>query len=484
MAAPSPNLWSPPSSETYISLQRQQKYLESHLQALLDAQSAGLLALTGDVSASREHESQSQPQDVGAALPVPGDEGIEPSLDTMSISSQRLPHTLSSRKRGEEKSFTLPIRQPKPRRITLRASRRGIGKTIADLAVLKETELHLLEDEARSYEDSLSTIREHVAKEEGLKAEIARIEAPMASPSSPSSRTSQLERSHGESQHMPVDVMKEEENRLGNEIKEAETRLYQLRAEQRLLRQRIQESNNRTQAELSSWRNALELAERDGKMLVAREPKGFRGALSRERGGKGQSVWSLPAGRRTLRMVEEQYIGDITRLSKEVSGVEREQEALERGGEVWAEVLREMNNVEMALSAEMKVLNGRAPNGKSDDEDRTKGTALVLDKIASAIKPIEEKLELAQKRSWTLLICAIGAELEALRQGLKILEDVHEQQRPRGSNGTLDHSPPGDSTARKDKPALSKEISHQESDTDEQDEVPGPELLVSHHGYS
>ena len=341
----------------------------------------------------------------------------------------------------------MPVRQPKPKRIGLRSARRGISKTIAELAVLKTSEAQVLSAAVEHRGDVLATVARISDKEAGLRAQIARIET--------------------EPENARVEGMKVEERKLDGEIKEVELRLYEMRARQRVLRGEIREAENSVQAKLSSYNNALALAEREARGFLARPPP--------EGGRVKMGVWTLPRERRTLEMVREMYGDEEESLKGRIEDVVKEREALEEGGRVWGDVVAEVMGVEEGLRAEM----GRMGEGK---REREKGMRRVLEGMGMARVRVEEKMGVAVERGWRLLVCAIGAEGEALGEGIAVLEGALRAVSGAGTGGEGDligdeghdcqgvvQGPNNDGGG-----ALLDR-------SEDEDDGPGPELLIEEH---
>jgi hypothetical protein len=114
-----------------------------------------------------------------------------------------------------------------------------------------------------------------------------------------------------------------------------------------------------------------------------------------------------------------------------------------------------------------------------------------LEQMEATISFLEEKLELATARAWNLLVCAIGAELEAFVQGKTVLEEalgVKRKGKERAvntlldfSNGEHEHGEEMTGSAIRvgvrspPKPSLPKPKLY-----DTEDEDPDPELMISH----
>ena len=396
----------PPQPGSLRVLTRQDAHLQAHLQELLDAQSEGLLAGLG-----------ADPQ------------------DTASSTSSRTPTASKPRS-------VIPVRQPKPKKIGLRSARRGISKTIRQLSQVKDEEARVLQYEIDQRDSSLSTIENLSSKEQGLREAISGIQA--------------------ESPTIRIADLKATEKELGNEIHELETRLFEMKARQRHLLREIQATENGVQSKLSSYKNALQLAEKEARSFLARPP------LQEDGVSQKTGVWALPPQRRTLEMAREQYQEEQHEFGRQIEGFMGEKQALDEGSSVWEDVVREVGEVETMLQGEMQHLNSSSHGQKAEG-----GMRRILERMRDAQRHIEELLRVAEEKDWKLLVCCIGAELEALVEGQSVLVEALA-----ASGVSLDKA--SESHAQDvfiDEPSPS--ITGVNGRIPDEDDGPGPDLLIS-----
>jgi hypothetical protein len=136
--------------------------------------------------------------------------------------------------------------------------------------------------------------------------------------------------------------------------------------------------------------------------------------------------------------VSEAEQGEVKVLEGRMDEASAEGEACMEGAESWKGVVRAVVKVEGALRKEVGRLNGAAhdegmrresmsSNGSGTPARGDVGTAEegmegVLRQMTIAMKELDEALQHAEEKGWTLLMCAIGAEVEALREGREMLE--------------------------------------------------------------
>ena len=282
-----------------------------------------------------------------------------------------------------------------------------------------------------------------------------------------------------------VETLKGEERTLDHEIQELESRLWEMKARHRHLLQEIEGLDNSVQSKLSSYQSALMLVEKESRKFLERPP------ILGNRTTTTTGLWALPVERRTLQMVREQYAEEQDVLKKLFDDVEAERGALEDGSGVWNEVIEEVNGVEKLLREEMHKM--KAPSVPENGNGSTIGGMMkILGHMSQARTRIASKLDISEARNWKLLVCCIGAELDAMSEGQTVLRGALEvAQRAGGEDyvskngnapttGTESVSPV-DLSARleelgKQDPAETRGIPDRSED---EDDGPGPDLLIS-----
>lgn len=428
--------------DSFFVLLREEEHLQRNLQALIDAQSEGLLS--GVVE--------------GASNDGDGEEISTTGSRTPTSASMSIPSNGHGRHHAAGSQITTPIRQPTRRKIGLHGARRGITRAISDLAVLKAEEGKLLEGELVEKSSELFTVQTLAQKRAGLEGQIRRIE-------------------EGEDMSRKISEMQQEEKVLDTEIKELETRLWEMKARHRRMVDEIQGLDNRVQSQLSSYKAALEMAEKEARAFLKRPPARIIGEAGKE---ERNGIWGLPADRRTLDMAEEHFRDEQQALKERSKAAETERTALEEGVVVWKDVVREVDELEKVLRVEMRLLppsqlqerdrnddddGGGSNNGRAED-----GMRSVLRQMQRAKSRLESQLDVAEGRGWKLLVCCIGAELEAVIEGYDVLNSA---LHPTTTSSLMDHD---ESDTRPDSTPIAIERQHQHEaatqDADERDAEP------------
>ena len=409
-----------PRSDALSNISRQEDDLKSTIQCLLDAQSEGLLAgLHGEQSA----------------------DDASSTTDTVPSSHGR--------------ASVVPVRQPTKRRMGLQGARKGLSKAITQLAWLKNEEISALDEEIAQRGETIVRIQNLEAKSSGLQEKIKGIQS--------------------ESTSQRLENLQQQSKGLEQEIYEAENKLYEMKARQRHLLREVDSLSNSVQSKLSSYQSALILAEKDTRRFLNASTTGSKAPDGDFR--------SLPKERRTLPLARDHFRGEHEILEERLQAVQAEETALEEGGAVWEEAVLDVRNVEKTIQAAMH----RTQSSPSHNMQE------VLKTIQSAKSRLQSKLETAERQQWTLLVCCIGAELEALIEGQKILEnasglsrdpdhsgDNGESQKSNGNslqNHPLDRESISDTSLHNGQLPEPKYVDRSE----DEDDGPGPELLISHH---
>lgn len=422
-----PNIPNAPSSDEILVLQHKEKNLHQTLQQLLDAQAEGLIA--------------------GLSNP-PVDDVTSNGSVTPTISSVR----------SQSRSPLPPTR----RKLGLRGARRALYKTILDCATLKEEEGILVQSELEHNETVLGQIYDWEDRRNGLQKEIERIE-------------------HQDNDDK-IRSLQEDASRLQTEIEDMELRLSQMKNRHRQLLNEIKDLDNSVQSRLSSFKSSLALLESNIQDFLARPP-----TTSNAQASQDPNFLFLPPKRRTLEMAKDYWQSHSTVLEKQRKSINKDRAALEEGAVVWKAVVEEITSFERYLREQMQHLD--SGQRKSRFQQTNLDPSSVLSRMERTIRFVDDKLSFATSKKWKLLVCCIGAELEALRQGKELLEDalaadedpLEQTLSPSTFNGkgkAAVTAVGGDSATRDDELDSSAQVLNQKMyDTD--DDGPDPDIMLS-----
>lgn len=423
-----------------LALERKEKQLQRDLQALLDAQSEGLLA-----GLSRT------------------------ATDDGSSNGTRTPSTSVA---GERVGLRImPVRQPVEKKLGLHGARRRILSTIQELSFIKSEEAQTLETEIRVRDEVLQQVEGFGKKKDGLEQEIAGIE--------------------GQDESRRLSELKDEAKRVEVDIHQLETKLYQMKAMHRRLTEQISELDNSVQAKLSSYTASLSIVDAQVRKFLARPP-----LQDSEFSPVKSSFLSLPPKRRTLEMARDHWSSERELLETKRGEVELEKDALDDGAVLWKDVVTQISEFERHIQDEVRRLGTQEKSSQGENEMHSspdEGMRKLLEQMDPVIAHVESKLKLAEARDWKLLVCCVGAELEALKEGRLLLQGTLDSVAGnRGSESPAVDGPESmsaDSNGVPRKRGLSEDFGLQEqpqqSSTlvkglDEEDDEPDPELLISH----
>lgn len=354
-----------------VYIDRQAKHLERNLQALIDAQSEGLLA----------------------SLRGPGE-------DSSQSGESRAP---SSGLDNAEGPSIVPVRQPVAKKIGLRAVREGIFRTISDLLKLREEEREILTSHVGERQGALKQIDTFDTKRSGLEEAISTI--------------------HNDGESQRSRELREESYQLESDIHEMETRLSQMKARQRQVTEELSQLENTVESKLSSYQASLSLLESDIRKFLQHPP-----ILPSSTNNSRASFYSLNHKRRTLHMAQEHWKAEQTSFERRQNKVDAEIEALEEGGGLWKRVVSEVTGLEKRLKSAMSRYTRSqsqhlTPDGPSGSKSEDEQSRIILDDLGSTTSRVEQFLELAEEKDWRLLVCCIGAEVAALRAAQEQLLD-------------------------------------------------------------
>ncbi|KAF2192299.1 hypothetical protein K469DRAFT_653674 [Zopfia rhizophila CBS 207.26] len=417
----------PRAPDDLLALQRKARHLEQQLQELLDAHADGLMS------------------GLAGQGSIP-DDLISNGSTTPTVSSVR-----GSDRVAENKVSGIGTGKKK---IGLNAARRGIYRRIQQLAAVKADEMDLLDDDLRDLQGILKKTENWTQKRARLEKKIKDIE--------------------GEGTGTRAQALQREATKLEQNIRQKEEELWAMKARHRQIVNELADAENGVEAKLSSYKISLTILDKEVAGFLARSPDTSHIPLS-------PPFLALPPKRRTLEMAHEYWNDEHTHLSERCQEVDIDRGALDEGAVLWNQVVRRVTDFEAKLQSSMQQI------GRSQGSD----SSALLTQMDTVISELEEKMELATSRSWNLLVCAVGAELEAFKQGKDILEEALGVG-GKGKEKVLDTLVDTDSPRREYEEGSSSAIRISRSppkpskspakpkffDTDDED--PDPELLISH----
>lgn len=384
---------------TWRGIRRREKALEKEAQQLLDLQASGLIAGS-----------------TGATTPADRDEYSDTGTSTPTGSTTaklRMVNSLHIPTRSTPEGNVIPVRQPRPSQPRgLRSARTGLRRTMSALAQLKIEEGTHIEDALADRRKALSQLSQLGLRREGVSAELHTLEEDEEEPLGQELR----------------DLGSRYES-VTKEIRELEERLVGMRNQRRWIRGRIEDVRNRREAGLSGYRGALKDIDLEMTAIVTRpsvqpldlEVTSLKARAEAPSTGGLEFMQMIPE-RRTAEMAKAWWESEVAILERQRFEVDADRRALEEGGAVWAEVTQLVSDYESRLRQLMKgeqtSVSVKGKEKSPSQEDLIRGQLSDMRKI---MEDLEAHQHEAQEKGWNLLICAIGAELEAFTEAQEML---------------------------------------------------------------
>jgi hypothetical protein len=471
VATPSPD-------SVWRVLKRREKGIEKEFQELLDMQAAGLVSGGAEQSDTTSQSERDVFSDTGSSTPTG-------TFYSTATSRSRMLASIEQPTRSTARGDVIPVRQPRRAQPQgIRAARNGLRKSMARLADLKAEENAHVTLAVSQRKQALSQLRHLASRQNNIKGELRALEEDEQEPLGKELRD--LEGEHGT---------------LSAEIQELEERLVGMRNRRRWLEGKMDDVRNRRDAGLSGYRGALKEVESEVAIMMRRpsiKPLDIQALRSRSGSVPGEMNENQPSPggaeflrlipeRRTVEMAKQWWEGEIAILEARKAAVDKEREALEKGAEVWAETIKIVSDFESDLR---KLMRGDvSPNGMANGKAAATPTheevvGMQLPRMAAVITELEERLRVAEENHWNLLICAIGAELEAFKEAEHVLHEtlrtdddsIHPKAQKQRNGSLVDLEPDADTDADTD--AEGEKVS-EEPREESDNEVPA-DLLVSH----
>lgn len=310
----------------------------------------------------------------------------------------------------------IPVRQPRKKKIGISGARKGISRSLAELANIKAEEDAALATALSGRKQALTKLRKLATRQGGITEELHALEADDEEPL----------------KQELVDLDNEHKG-VCTDIQDLEKRLASLKTRRRYLEERMDDVKNRREAGLSGYKNALRELEETVRAFLTRPPvnpldlkaltENTRDALEPLPSPGGVEFMHLRPERRTIDMAREWWEAEVSILENRQSQVATERVALEEGGEVWEEVVNIVLDFETELRKQM---TNPSTDGKGKARELTTAEALKLqhDNIDGVVACLEERLRKAEEKGWNLLIAAIGAELMAFKEAARLNSEM------------------------------------------------------------
>ncbi|KAK8103596.1 uncharacterized protein PG998_010629 [Apiospora kogelbergensis] len=386
---------------TFRSLQRRERQIQEELQRLLDAQGAAIeRQISWDITtATAENESSR------ASTPQQGTTSRRSSASQSPLRSRK-----GSYDRNPGGPAVIPVRQPKPKPLSLYDVRNAIARSLSMLADLKAEETQYILESRQARLAAIAKANKLATQHKTIASELKAMETDNDSPLQVEIRSMDSEYKH--------------EDRAGTSDgggarSERESGLSGYRGALKGTERSIGDMMKRPGVRVLDIDGGL----LDSSLPVSGEADRMEGTETEEddtqaglveRRLTGQDFMQLRPERRTLAMAKEWWLGEIALLTQRQSAVDREVKALHEGIEVWADVVSEISGYEMRLvDAITNLMDARLPDANLS--------------LAESLRRRDEKLfhrrffESRRVKGYNLLIAAIGGELTGFKEGERML---------------------------------------------------------------
>lgn len=435
-------------------LRRRERALHSEVQQLLDLQAGGLKAAPG--TAPSETDSYS---DTGSSTPTG-------TFYSTATSKSRMVNSLYIPPKSTADGNVIPVRQPKSTRPKgLKSARAGLRRSIGALAKLKAEEDEHVDDALAERKKALSTLKRLSLRQENVTTELKTLEEDEEEPLGQELRG-----------------LGEQYDTVNAEIRELDTKLKAMRNQRAWLREKMDDVKNRREAGLSGYRGALKDVDAEVDTLMQRPPVQPLDleALDHPEGSTtgGREFMKLIPERRTLEMAKSWWESETSVLERRKAEIDKERQGLEEGSAVWGEVTRLVSDYESRLR---QIMKGEQPPSSNKGKEKTISPEEMiraqLPEMEKVVDELRKHQERAEDKGWTLLICAIGAELEAFIAALDMLKEVvsGEDSQPSQQSDANSQDHPEDIDPPNEHEDSLSQGRHEESDDNE---VPA-DLLIS-----
>ncbi|KHN95441.1 Autophagy-related protein 28 [Metarhizium album ARSEF 1941] len=396
------------------SLRYRKRALETDIQRLLDSQVAGLMSGSQYENSSLAGRDFGVHRDTGSSTPT----GTFYSTTTSSRTSRSLYMPLTSTEEGN----IIPVRQPANNRsLGLRSARNGLRRAILSLVELHEEEIDKIDTAIEERQSALAQLNRLGTRRLGIQAKLTSVDD---DPNEPLGR-----------QLRELDARYKS---VQEEIGTLEEKLMSLRNQRRWLREKMDDAKGKRDAGLSGYRGALRDVDSELALLVRRpaflplDPAVFGtdgGALCEDIAlSGGLDFFCLIPERRTPEMAESWWEAELRILKKQRTQVYNDRQALAKGAVLWEHVVALVSGFEDelrgALNDGIRSTALTSVKGKENaipERDLIQTQLITLNRV---LQELEGAMRQAESQSWNLLICAIGAELEAFREGQSVLEGL------------------------------------------------------------
>jgi len=259
-------------------------------------------------------------------------------------------------------------RGKKKQPIDLAAARSGILTAMRELSDVKEREAALYSTLSGERQELLETVNTHTAKTMRLRQQLGKMDA--------------------EAEVKEVEKLRNVKMDLVTEIDARRWELRQLEKEMADVSVRLTRLENVVEARQSSYRGALESS------------------------GKRMSEFLKSQGQESPQAAAETWKQEAQTFAEKKEAAEKEYEALCEGMELWESAMDVVSAFEERLATRLK----------DETSNRQELGGWISQELDKAVAELDERIRRAEAEGWKLLIVAIGAEVQAMREAGEVLK--------------------------------------------------------------
>ncbi|KAG5929767.1 hypothetical protein E4U42_004580 [Claviceps africana] len=399
-------------------LRRRQRILEDDIQQLLNFQASGLVSGL-QLDEVRSSSGLNNDSDTGSSTPT----GTFHSIETPRSKMHRI---LYWPQRSTQHGNIVPVRQPVTARPPgLRAARNGLRLAMDSLKELRREEKEHIVAAIMERKSALQQLDDLSTRRLGILSKLTWYESDGEEPLS-----------------IELRDLGERHDLVDQQISRLEEQLAALRRQQLWLWNKMRDIHGKREAGLSGYRGALRDVDSELSTLMRLPPVLPLDPAIRCEGGEnlhkdlatagGPEFLSLDPERRRPELAKTWWEAELAVLQKRSREVDGEMQALDEGSALWSDVLSLISSFESDLRKTVKDkpfsnLNSSA-GGREEADTEEESIRSQITRMGKIVTELERAMELAESNRWNLLICAIGAEMEAFRVALGVLTTLLPQQ--------------------------------------------------------
>ncbi|KAI1910532.1 hypothetical protein LOZ58_001558 [Ophidiomyces ophidiicola] len=312
---------------------------------------------------------------------------------------------------GQRTTSTNPVNQPLEDKLTLYDARVGLLDTMDELLTVREEERRVICAELQARREAIADVDAFKIKEKELQAAMRAVQ--------------------GDPEAKRAENLKNLSYSLEKEMMEIEHKLAETKAYHQRVFREIMKLESSVDSKLSSYKWSIEALHKDILEYLQSPPLHPLWRPPRDQ----PNFYSLRPNRRTLDMAKEHWKLESAEIVKRRQGVEKDINAITEGVDVWRKITEGLTAYEKRIREQISL------HEAAEGVEQTALANSIEHDMDNMIIILQDDLEIAREKNWTLLICSISAELETVELSRARFQGniQHDEWPP-----TSDDSVPGD----------------------------------------